>query len=159
MTVEFRFEGLTVPSGVEWSQVYIEHVGRGPLKSRIDKHAGVIRATSEELGEFALEVGAPGMSEIADVGYARLRQNYPNPFNPSTTIEFEVQTSQNVRITIYDVTGRFVVKLLDGEVPAGIGRVGWDGRSDRGEPVGSGVYFVRLETADATATRKLMLVR
>ena len=157
--MEFRFEDLDLPSGIEWSQLYIEHAGGGPLESRIDERAGVIRATSRELGEFALEVGSPGMSEIADVGYARLRQNYPNPFNPSTTIEYEVQTSQNVRITIYDVTGRFVVTLLDEEAPAGIGRIGWDGRSQRGEPVGSGVYFVRLETADATATRKLMLVR
>jgi hypothetical protein len=157
--VEFRFEDLTLPGGVELSQVYIEHVGHGPIKSRIDKHAGVIRATSQELGEFALKIGSPGVSEIADGGFARLRQNYPNPFNPSTTIEFEVQISQNIRITIYDVTGRFVVKLLDEEVPAGIGRVGWDGRSDLGEVVGSGVYFVRLETAEATATRKLMLVR
>jgi hypothetical protein len=159
MTVEYRLEELELPGGIEWSQLYIEHDENGPLDSRIDKQAGVIRATSRELGEFALRIGSPGMSDIAEVSYARLGQNYPNPFNPSTTIEYEVQTGQNVRITIYDVTGRFVVTLLDREVPAGIGSVGWDGMSHRGEPVGSGVYFVRLETADATATRKLMLVR
>jgi PKD repeat protein len=159
VTVAFGLEGVSLPAGVEWSQVYIERVGAGALESRIDRQAGVVRATTRELGEFALAVGAPGTSEIAEVGYARLRQNYPNPFNPSTTIEYEVQTAQQVRITIYDVTGRYVTTLVDAEVPAGIGRVGWDGLSARGEPVGSGVYFVRLETADATATRKLMLVR
>ena len=95
----------------------------GTPKSATDGIRNLVNR-ARELGEFALEVGSPGTSEVADVGYARLRQNYPNPFNPTTTIEYEVETSQHVRITINDVSGRYVATLLDAYVPAGIGSVG-----------------------------------
>jgi len=158
-TIEFHYERITLPAGIELSQLYVHQEGVGALESRIDKRYGVIHATARELGEFSLKVGSPGMSVDADYGFARLHQNFPNPFNPSTTIEFEVQTRQHVQVAVYDVSGRLLAVLVDQQVAAGIGRVTWNGKSDRGEILGSGVYFVRLKTVGTSDTRKILLVK
>ena len=55
-----------------------------------------------------------------------LSQNYPNPFNPSTAIEFGLPMAGKVKLSIYDITGREVAVLLDGEVGAGPHRVSWN---------------------------------
>ena len=65
---------------------------------------------------------------ISDFSY-RLYQNYPNPFNPVTTIRFEIPYSQYVELTLYDVLGRKVRTLFEGEVPAGIVAIDFSSQS------------------------------
>jgi hypothetical protein len=92
----------------------------------------------------------------------QLYQNFPNPFNPSTTIVYDIPDEQGqagVRLWIYDLRGRLVRKLVDRENLPGRYTVNWDGRSDRGERVGSGIYFYRLTVGDFTATRKLVVIK
>ncbi len=91
-------------------------------------------------------------------GFA-LEQNYPNPFNPSTEISFTLPSRTDVRLTIYNLLGQEVTRLVDGMMSAGEHRVRWDGRSSAGDEVGSGVYFYRLETGDFSSTKKMALVR
>jgi glucose/arabinose dehydrogenase len=89
-----------------------------------------------------------------------LMQNYPNPFNPSTDIEFSTQGSGTVTLAVYDLLGRHVRTLVNGVVPAGTHSVRWDGRDSQGKPVGSGVYFYRLETgSNFIAVRKMIFMR
>lgn len=89
-----------------------------------------------------------------------LRQNAPNPFNPVTTIEFAVPAPGRVALRIYDTRGQLVRTLLDTQFAAPKhDRVAWDGRDDAGKVVSSGVYFYKLETADQTATRKMLLLK
>ena len=104
-------------------------------------------------------MGQVGSSRIADAKFLRLDPNYPNPFNPTTTIQYELQTEQHIRLTIYDALGRRIARLVDEVVPAGVQRSLWNGKSDGGGDVTSGVYFVRLETPHSKATRKLVLIR
>ncbi|MCF7807314.1 MAG: T9SS type A sorting domain-containing protein [Candidatus Marinimicrobia bacterium] len=70
---------------------------------------------------------------------------YPNPFNPNTTITYDLPEDSHVNLTIYDVTGREVVKLLDEEQPSGHYEVGWNGTDALGNPVSTGLYFARLQ--------------
>jgi len=87
-------------------------------------------------------------------------QNYPNPFNPSTTIEFALPQPEKVRLLIYDVRGNLVRTLLDGvEKSMGYHQQAWDSRNDRGESVGSGAYFYRLEAGSYSKTTKMLLVK
>jgi len=88
-----------------------------------------------------------------------LRQNYPNPFNPSTFIEFSLPYRARVNIDIYNILGRRVCRLAAKEYGAGSHRVEWDGRTESGEPAGSGVYFYRFEAGGQVETRKMMLMK
>jgi hypothetical protein len=88
-----------------------------------------------------------------------LHQNVPNPFNPSTRISFDLTVETEVSLTIYDVGGRTVRRLVDGVHAAGNHDILWDGRADSGVEVGTGIYFYRLEVGDWSRTRKMMLIR
>lgn len=83
-----------------------------------------------------------------------LKQNYPNPFNPVTTITFELPRATIVRLVIYDLLGREVVRLADGLVEAGSHLVTFDGK-----PLASGTYIYRLETPDLTIIKKMTLLK
>jgi hypothetical protein len=84
-----------------------------------------------------------------------LASNYPNPFNPSTTIEFELGQTQNVKVTVYDLLGRQVAVLADGVYPAGVNSV----KFTPGQANGSAVYFYRVETESGRATGKMILLK
>ncbi len=89
----------------------------------------------------------------------QLRQNAPNPFNSGTVISwFQLQPGA-VRLEVFAVTGQRVAVLHEGPRKAGLHRLRWDGRDDRGRALGSGVYVYRLVTAEAVQTRKLTLLR
>ncbi|HSG29114.1 MAG TPA: carbohydrate-binding protein [Candidatus Krumholzibacterium sp.] len=92
-------------------------------------------------------------------GYA-LHACYPNPFNPSTTISYDLPEEVAVDLSVYDVTGRLVRKLVDGAFTgAGTHRIVWDGRNEAGRVVEAGVYFYRLEAGTFSRTRKMVLMR
>ncbi len=88
-----------------------------------------------------------------------LGQNYPNPFNPVTNIEFAIPTRSHVTLTIYNVLGREVNKLVDEEMAAGEYVVDWNGTSSGGSAVSSAVYFYRLQAEEYSETRKMMLIK
>ncbi len=79
---------------------------------------------------------------------------YPNPFNPTTTISYSVAANAPVKMTVFDVLGREVMTVVDGIKDAGDYRVAVDLSGFSG-----GVYFVRMDAPDFTATRKLVLVK
>src|SRR3972149_1817235 len=80
----------------------------------------------------------------------KLEQNYPNPFNPGTTIGFGVPVKSFVRLTIYDVLGRHLATLVEGELAAGPYQKYWNAS---GLP--SGVYIYRMEAGAFTESKKL----
>jgi hypothetical protein len=84
----------------------------------------------------------------------------PNPFNATTTIAYDLATSGEVELSIYDVLGRRVRTLEAGvERAAGHHEVLWHGRDDAGWPVASGVYLCRLRVADFVQVRRVTLVK
>lgn len=86
-------------------------------------------------------------------GY-RLEQNFPNPFNPSTTIEYALPRTENVRLTVYDVLGRQVGILVNEEKPAGTYRVTFEAK---GLP--SGTYFYALKAGSFSITKTMVVVK
>jgi hypothetical protein len=88
-----------------------------------------------------------------------LSQNYPNPFNPATRIEFSLPVQSRTTLKVYDVIGREVATLLNGERNAGRFTVEWNGRDQFNAPVASGIYFYRLETGSFVQTKKMMLLK
>ncbi|NIA30772.1 MAG: T9SS type A sorting domain-containing protein [Actinobacteria bacterium] len=89
----------------------------------------------------------------------QLLQNYPNPLNAETWIQYTLPTPANIRLDIYDTTGRRIRTLLNGRQSSGQKRVKWDGRDSSRKQVSSGVYVYRLRAGGKSLTRKLLLVR
>ncbi|HID57349.1 TPA: T9SS type A sorting domain-containing protein, partial [Candidatus Poribacteria bacterium] len=93
-----------------------------------------------------------------------LYQNYPNPFNPETWIPFELAGESDVRIEIYDVSGRLIRELNLGRLEAGryISRdkaAYWDGRNRNGESVSSGIYYYTIQAGHFRKTRKMVILK
>jgi subtilisin family serine protease len=83
----------------------------------------------------------------------------PNPFNPRTEVSFSLDARSRVTLSVYDVAGKLVSRLVNGELPAGEHSVLWNGRDGGGRPVASGVYFLRLEADGRWAVRKVALIK
>jgi len=88
-----------------------------------------------------------------------LGQNYPNPFNPQTSLRIALPTAQHVTLDIYNLLGQRVVRLYDGNAPAGYLELSWGGKDQSGRPVGSGVYFYRVAAGDFQQVRKMVLLK
>jgi endonuclease/exonuclease/phosphatase family metal-dependent hydrolase len=80
--------------------------------------------------------------------------NYPNPFNPITTITVHFETNCNTSLQVFDINGRLIDSLFDGEIEAGTHEFRWNGNN---QP--SGVYFIKLSSIDYNQTRKMVLLK
>jgi len=89
-----------------------------------------------------------------------LNGNAPNPFNPSTTIRYAIPRASQVKVVIYDVTGRKVRTLVD-EAKTGPARYEaiWNGQNDLGQVVASGVYVYRLQAGSFVEAKRMTLLK
>ena len=88
-----------------------------------------------------------------------LHANYPNPFNPTTTFAYDLPRDSRVRIVIYDVMGREVVRLADQEIAAGRHTVKWNAKNANGTRIAPGVYFYQIQAEGFVRTRKMVLLK
>ncbi len=88
-----------------------------------------------------------------------LYQNFPNPFNPETGIRFDLPQSGLVELRIYNTLGQLIRTLLNESRTVGSHLITWDGRSDFGETVATGVYIYQLHSGPFTAAKKMVFVR
>lgn len=84
---------------------------------------------------------------------------WPNPFNPRTTIKYDLPEASPVRLSVFDVAGRWVRTLVDDSMPQGRHEAVWDGRDSSGREVGSGSYLARLEFGGQVETVRMGLIR
>jgi hypothetical protein len=80
----------------------------------------------------------------------KLLQNYPNPFNGMTAIPFRLEKGGRVLLKVFDLLGREIRVLFDGDLSAGPQSLAWDGKDSAGNTVGSGTYFYRSKPTDPT---------
>jgi len=88
-----------------------------------------------------------------------LEKNYPNPFNPETTIEFTMPYAADVNVSIYNMLGQKVRTLVDARVSSGRHSVRWNGVSDAGVPLSSGIYFYRLNSGSTVLVKSMLLLK
>jgi hypothetical protein len=88
-----------------------------------------------------------------------LSQNYPNPFSSTTNITFNISTSANVSLKIYNMLGKEVAVLVNGNLSAGIHSVTWDARNSSGDKLESGVYYCKFFAGQNTISGKMLLVK
>ena len=110
-------------------------------------------AQPETTDGSSVATSAPQITEVQLVG-AR-----PNPFGESTDIMFRIPAVSRVTVRIHDVSGRLVRTLVDGTLSAGEHAARWDGRTDGGQRVGSGIYFYTFRAGTTLETRKVLVTR
>ncbi|MCK6613282.1 MAG: T9SS type A sorting domain-containing protein [Ignavibacteriaceae bacterium] len=89
----------------------------------------------------------------------RLLQNYPNPFNPATTIHFFIAQNDDVQLEIVTVNGEIVWRLSPSQVKGGYNKIIWNGKTNAGEQLPSGVYLIRLKSKNSYKTNKILLMQ
>ena len=96
-----------------------------------------------------------GVEQISNVPLVfALDQNYPNPFNPATVISYSIPTASKVALSVFNVLGQEVAKLVNENQTAGKYQVSFDASR-----FSSGVYFYRVEAGSFTAVKKMLLVK
>ena len=119
--------------------------------------------TGESLGEpLSLITGVQEKPVSQTPSKFVLHQNFPNPFNPSTVISFGIPPSlsnSTVEITIIDIQGRVVSNVLKQQLPAGSYSVKWNGTSNNGVSMSSGVYFYQISVGTQRQIGKMVLLK
>lgn len=95
-----------------------------------------------------------GIVEIINPVKYELKQNFPNPFNPSTKIQFYLPAASDVKLTVYDNTGRVVSVLVDGNLNPGYHESVFNASN-----LSSGIYYYKLTTGNFSETRKMNLIK
>ena len=85
-----------------------------------------------------------------------LIQNSPNPFNTETQIDYILLEDDNISVEVYDIRGELVRRLFEGQQHAGKYSLSWNGKSDQGIEINSGVYFIRLHSSSLSQTVKTL---
>ena len=127
--------------------------------------------TPDGTGDFAsLNWPTPASSNLVptDVSIAAtdalperfsLEPNYPNPFNSGTVISFALPIGGDVELAIFNLVGQKVAILAEGAYLPGAYELHWDGRSNAGDELATGVYLYRLQAGSQVQTRRLLLLR
>ncbi|MEE8572171.1 MAG: FlgD immunoglobulin-like domain containing protein, partial [Gemmatimonadota bacterium] len=111
----------------------------------------IIRSTATGIAE---EPAAPEEAQFVSSVHA-----YPNPMRGGTALSFTLPRPQDVKLTVYDISGRLVAEVDDGYREAGLQEIAWDGRDANGAVVASGIYLCRLDAGEHHATRKVTVLR
>jgi hypothetical protein len=157
-----------IPSGNSLLSVYTS------LQTPVGRHVFTVTAQSQPGGktaqvvEHSLEL-IMMVEEASDVDdwtddlsrpqEFALYQNQPNPFNPETMISYFLSAGSRVNLSIYNVLGQRVRTLLDTYQEAGTHSLTWDGRSDDGMQLPSGIYFYRMQAGTFQETKKMALMK
>ena len=163
-TIELQFDWLAATQDTVWLSAKAVVLGETSDSDLVNN------AVSKWVIVQILEdpVSVPGDDDLPDDGedsstptnQIALLQNYPNPFNPTTSIEFTVPEVQaRVEVMIYDISGRKVSSLFEGQAEAGAHSIEWTGVDDNGKRLSSGIYFCRLQVGNQVQTRKIALVK
>ena len=119
---------------------------------------GTLIGVTDKRGIYGIAIMANPVSGVVSEGNVPekfgLYQNYPNPFNSSSKFKFEIAKSGDVRIIVYDITGKEIQTLINEELKPGVYNVTFDGSS-----LSSGIYFYKLITNGYTETRRMVLLK
>lgn len=133
-------QGLGFLSSIEEMVIFNNKIllatSNGIYERNISELTGITHVSSEIPWKFSLE------------------QNYPNPFNPETNIKFSIAAKNNIKISVFDVTGKEISVLIDMQLEPGTYEINFDASA-----LTSGIYFYRLEADNFSETKRMILVK
>ncbi len=116
-------------------------------------------AGGTEVWVLRLDLEAETAVETAPARLRPFLSAYPNPFNPQTTIHFDLPAAARIRLEIFDIQGRSVALLAEGEFAAGAHELAWRGDREEGGSLSSGLYFTHLSGPDFEESQKLLMLK
>ena len=125
-----------------------------PLEYMEDASIAFARLDLEKASFVTFAAESPYSGYGAPPSELVLYQNYPNPFNPTTTIRFDLPQDANALLEVFDILGRRVRVLIDGEIPAGTHSIHFDASG-----LASGIYFYRIKANKEVLTQKMLLAK
>jgi hypothetical protein len=163
LAVVIPFQAEALPRG-EGILLNLEFKGEGTVKleeTTVHHQKGIslVNTQARELDYEFNPVELVNKQEQVLPTQFSLSQNYPNPFNPKTTISYALPADAFVKLTVYNILGQKVKTLVDEQQTAGYKQVIWDGKSDGGQEVSSGIYFYQIQAGSFTKTAKMSLLK
>ncbi|HEX9971185.1 MAG TPA: T9SS type A sorting domain-containing protein, partial [bacterium] len=114
----------------------------------------------EPIDAVPTSVSDPGNYIRAEIpNEFELGQNYPNPFNPETSIKYSAPKDGSIQIEVYNILGKKVRTLFDGQQAAGTYEVRWNARDDYGSTLSSGVYLITLRSGNFVTAKRITLLK
>jgi hypothetical protein len=112
-------------------------------------------------GVFRYSLGTPVDEPVVTAvpSAFALHANYPNPFNPETTITYDLPTACHVSLSVYNLKGQEMARLVDSQHGSGTHMRIWDGRNGTGQEAPSGIYIYRMTAGNYRQSRKMLLNR
>lgn len=145
--------------------LYVIDQDRGTAVAVVDGQFEITLREEASVRHFRLIAGTMAFAQsesdgapLSPTAFA-LAPSYPNPFAAQTTLSYQLDARGVATLEVFDLLGRRVRVLAGGEQAAGAHTVEWDGRDAAGRLVANGVYLVRLRTAEASATRRVSVLR
>lgn len=150
--------GWLSSDGIEWEPL---HPSYG-FAARPVLVAGTPGVTLQSKGKSGGTAGQPvtDPQQAVSVSYPTiLHPASPNPFNPQTTLKYSLKETSQVDLTVFNLRGELVKRLVSERREAGEYTVVWEGRDRSGAPMASGVYFARFVAGDVAMTQRLVLLQ
>ena len=141
------FDATDLTEGIYTADIFLTHDGPGAVPVVVPTVL-IVDSTATAIGDHQTPP-----AELV------LHQNHPNPFNPVTTISFTVPEKSMINLSVYNVEGKLIKKLINESLDRGLKQCQWDGTGLQGTSVSSGVYFYRLKTGNKVLTRKMVLLK
>jgi hypothetical protein len=131
------------------------------LENAMPGHGRVYVRAYDDVGDLQKEkyIELTGISEDEGERSFAVGQAYPNPFHREVSIQYQVPTSGNVSIKIYDISGKLIRELVNKTQLPGQYMVRWDGTNGDRARVASGIYFCRIENRTHKETRKMVMIK
>ncbi|WP_181305137.1 FlgD immunoglobulin-like domain containing protein [Rufibacter sp. XAAS-G3-1] len=151
-------------SATTWIQEGANYIGQVPVDMVISRTTdNLVLVGTHGNGVYSRRYNGPLASkeEIANASKFGLQQNYPNPFRQGavTTVPFTLEKPGNVKLTVYDLSGRTIATLVNAKKQAGSHQVTWDGRTASGGTVPSGTYLYQLTIDGKRYTKRMTYLR
>lgn len=149
--------------GASWQSLGVLRGAREVMKLLPIGQSAVLAATAPNGDVFRYEIGVtavpPPAEEPARFGVAAVLGGFPSPFSTATAVRFQVPATGAVELIVVDVQGRRVRTLTREIFGPGVHEVVWDGTSDAGRPVASGVYFLRSKAGGRVTYQRVVRTR
>lgn len=168
LTAEAEFDDGTIlpliPQSFDFSQIVNYRTNQSHPALEDDSWEWITIRVSDNNTDFVEYTQSNTSSQpVLIPEMTELHQSFPNPYKPDrdikTEISFSIPISQKVSLQIYNLKGQLIKTLSDDYLSAGKHSIIWDGKSEAGTPVASGIYFYSLTTKNRVLNRKVIIIR